>query len=246
VPRRLALVTGSSRGIGAATAERLARDGFDVAVHYHREREGAEATLGRVRAAGARGHVHQADLSRWNEAERLFKEIQSYAAGVDVLVNNAGVYPRKYLHETTAADWESTLATNVGSMFHCGKLAAPHMVEEEWGRIVNLSSVLGTMGSRHGAAYAASKAAVLGLTKSLARELAPSGITVNAVAPGAIETDILRSDTPEVRARRLKEIPAGRVGSPEEVAAVVAFLARDDAGYVNGQTLHVNGAFLLP
>jgi NAD(P)-dependent dehydrogenase (short-subunit alcohol dehydrogenase family) len=120
------------------------------------------------------------------------------------------------------------------------------MVEEEWGRIVNLSSVLGAKGSRHGVAYSSSKAAVLGLTKSLALELAPHGITANAVAPGAIETDILASDSPEARAKRLKEIPAGRVGTPDEVAAVVAFLVRDEASYVNGQTIHVNGAFYTP
>lgn len=244
--RRIALVTGSSRGIGQATAAQLARDGLDVFVHYHEQEAGAEATRRLVEAAGRRAWVFQADLSRWDDAKRLFDEIAREAAGVDVLVNNAGMYPRKYIHDTTPEDWNTTLATNVSSMFYCAKLAAPHMIESEWGRIVNLSSVLGVRGSRHGAAYSSSKAAILGLTKSLALELAPHGITVNAVAPGAIETDILAEDTPETRQRRLREIPAGRVGKPEEVATVVAFLAGDGASYVNGQTIHVNGGFLLP
>jgi 3-oxoacyl-[acyl-carrier protein] reductase len=246
VTQRTALVTGASRGIGAAVASRLARDGLDVVVHYHQAAAGADATRRAVEAAGRRAWVLQADLTQWEEAERLFREISRVAPGVDVLVNNAGVYPRKYLHETTPDDWTRVLAANVGSQFYCAKLAAPHMIEQEWGRIINLSSVLGVMGSRHGAAYASSKAAILGLTKSLARELAPHGITANAVAPGAIETDILRSDTPETRARRLREIPAGQVGQPDDVAAAVAFLARDEAHYINGQTIHVNGAFLLP
>lgn len=215
-------------------------------VHYHEQKAGAEATLKAVHAAGGKGWLVQADLSRSGEAERLFRDVQRHAAGVDVLVNNAGIYPRKYLHETTAADWERVMATNVGSQFHCARLAAPHMVEEEWGRIINLTSVLGTKGSKHGVAYSASKSAIHGLTKSLALELAPHHVTVNAVAPGAIETDILAQDSPEARAKRLKDIPAGRVGTPDEVAAVVAFLARDEAAYVSGQIIHVNGAFLLP
>lgn len=244
--RRAALVTGASRGIGAATAERLASDGFDVFVHYHENAEGAEATTKAVAAFGAQAWTVQADLSSWPQAQGLFREIQKERAGVDVLVNNAGIYPRKYLHETSLEDWRQALDTNLSSMFYCAKLAAPHMIEEAWGRIVNLSSILGVKGSRHGVAYASSKAGILGLTKSLALELAPHGITVNAIAPGAIETEILASDTPEVRAKRLKDIPAGRVGRPEEVAAAIAFLCRDEAGYVSGQTLHVNGAFLTP
>lgn len=243
--RRVALVTGASRGIGAATAARLASDGHDVVVHYHQQEAGAQATLRDVEAAGAKGWIVQADLSKWDEAQRMFREVAHAARGIDVLVNNAGIYPRKFLHDTSAADFADTLATNLGSVFHCTKLAAPHMIEEEWGRIVNLGSVLGTMGSKHGVAYASSKAGILGLTRSLARELAPHHITVNAVAPGAIETDILREDSPEVRARRLKEIPAGRVGAPGEIAAAVAYLVRDDAAYVTGQTLHVNGGFLM-
>lgn len=246
VAKRVALVTGSSRGIGAATAVRLARDGFDVVVHYHQNERGADETRRRVEDANARCLVVRADLSSWPQTQSAFKEIEKEFAGVEVLVNNAGIYPRKYLHETSMEDWSRTLATNVSSMFYCAKLAAPHMIEQEWGRIVNLSSILGTKGSRHGVAYSSSKSAIHGLTKSLALELAPHHITVNAVAPGAIETDILASDAPEVRQRRLREIPLGRVGTPEEVSSVVSFLAGPAASYVTGQILHVNGGFLLP
>lgn len=244
--RRVALVTGASRGIGRACALRLARDGHDLVVHYHQRKDAAEATRRDVEKAGARAWVVQADLSQPAEVKKAWREVQSHVAGVDVLVNNAGEYPRKYLHEITGDEWRHTLDTNFSSMFWLTQLAAPHMIEKEWGRVVNLSSILGLRGSRHGVHYASSKAAVLGLTKSLALELAAHKITVNAVAPGVIDTDITALDTPEQRQKRLKQIPLGRVGRPEEVAAVVGFLAGDAAAYVTGQTLHVNGGLLMP
>lgn len=242
--RRVALVTGASRGIGAATAIALARDGLDVVVHYHEHEAGAQLTAKAVKAQRRRVHVAQADLSRWNEAQRLLASAQEAFGTVDVLVNNAGVYPRKTLDATTIDEWRRTLDTNLSSYFYCAKLAAPGMAGRGWGRIVNVSSILGEKGSKHGAHYSSSKAGILGLTKSLALELAPHGVCVNAVTPGAIETDILRGDTPEVRARRLREIPMGRVGVPEEVADVIAFLCGDGARYVTGQVLGVNGGLL--
>lgn len=244
--RKVALVTGASRGIGQATAVRLAQDGFDLVLHYHQKKEGVEATRKQVEAVGGRSWVVQADLGRSVEAQSLWRQVQEAMAGVHVLVNNAGEYPRKFLHEIGAEEWRRTIDTNLSSMFHLSKLAVPHMIELEWGRIVNLTSILGVRGSRHGVHYATSKAGVIGLTKSLALELAPHKITVNAVAPGAIETDILSSDTPDERQRRLKQIPLGRIGTPQDVAAVVSFLASESAGYVTGQTIHVNGGFLMP
>ena len=242
--RRVALVTGASRGIGQATAQALARLGLDVVVHYHATKTGAETTLRDVHAAGATGWLAKADLSRWSDVQRMFRTIDKQTGGVDVLVNNAGVYPRKRLDQISVDDWHATIDTNLSSYFYCAKLAVPNMVAKRWGRIVNLSSILGQKGSKHGAHYASSKAGILGLTKSLALELAPHRITVNAVAPGAIETDILKEDTPEVRAKRLKDIPLGRVGTPQEIADVVGFLASDAAQYVTGQVLGVNGGLL--
>jgi 3-oxoacyl-[acyl-carrier protein] reductase len=243
---RVALVTGASRGLGAATARRLAADGLDVVVHYHHRADGAEATRKSVEEAGRSAWVEQADLSERSEAERLFAAIGAGPGGVDVLVNNAGVYPRNKLADITFEEFDRTIRTNLYSAWNCAQLATPHMVGRKWGRIVNLSSILGQKGSRHGTHYASSKAGLIGLTKALALELAKHNITANAVAPGAIETDILSQDSAEQRARRRQVIPAGRVGEPWEIADAVAYLVSDSAAYVTGVVLSVNGGLYLP
>ncbi len=241
----MALVTGASRGIGAATAQRLAQDGFDVAVNYLEGKESALRVVNRNEAQGRRSIAVQADVSRIADVRRMVAETVRGLGRLDVLVNNAGVYDRALFDDTTPEDWDRRIAVNLSSCFYAAKAAVPEMRKVGGGRIISVTSQLAYRGTSHGADYVAAKAGIVGLTKALALELAKDGILVNAVAPGSIETDILAGDTPEDRARRLRTIPLGRVGRAEEVAAAIAFLASPDSAYITGQVLHVNGGSLL-
>ncbi len=216
-----------------------------MGVHFHRRRKDAEETAAAVKAVGRRVRTVQADVSRSEEVTRMVSEVVSGLDRLDVLVNNAGVYERASLEDTTPVDWDRRLAVNLSSCFYAARAAVPHLRAAGGGRIISVTSQIAFRGTNHGAEYAASKAGIVGFTKALALELAQYRILVNAVAPGPIETDILAVDTPGDRARRTRGIPMRRVGTPEEVAAAIAFLASPAADYITGQVLHVNGGALM-
>lgn len=240
---KVVLVTGAGRGLGAATAERLAQDGWDVVVNYRETAEGAETVATTVKAFGQRALIAKADVSRWDEVQAMVETTLREMGRLDAIVNNAGVYKRGSVPETEMSEWHEALDVNLTGSWYVVKAALAYLPNDA--RIVNLASILGAMGSKHGAHYAASKGGVIAMTKSLAKELAPRGILVNCIAPGAIETDMIAKDTPEERAKRERQIPLARVGQPMEIAGVVSFLLGPDASYLTGQVLHVNGGLYL-
>jgi len=237
-----ALVTGSSRGIGKAIALELAARGYAVAIHYAGNEAAAQKTTAAAREAGSpRVSVHQADLSQPEAAVNLISEAKATLEGLDVLVNNAGITRDGLLIRMKDADWDEVIATNLSAVFRLTREAVKLMMKARWGRVINLSSIAGLMGNAGQANYAAAKAGLVGFTKSVAKEYAGRGITVNAVAPGFIESDMTDKLPEKVRAEYLAAIPAGRFGKPEEVAKLVAFLASDEAAYINGQTIVIDG-----
>lgn len=242
---RVALVTGSSRGLGRATALRLAAAGFSVAVHYVRGSASAAEVVAQIEAGGGRAQAFGADVADPEACAQLIKEVTAAFGSLDVLVNNAGVTRDTLALRMKTEDWDAVLQTNLASAFHLSKGALRGMLRSGWGRIVNVSSVVGLMGNVGQANYVAAKAGLLGLTKALAREYAGKGVTVNSVAPGFIESDMTEGLAAELRSAYLQQIPVGRFGRPEEVAAAIAFLVSDDAGYINGQTLTIDGGMVM-
>jgi 3-oxoacyl-[acyl-carrier protein] reductase len=241
---KVALVTGGSRGIGRSIAERLAADGAAVAVAA-RGKEAAEEVAAALRDRGAKAHALALDVGDLAAVEKAAGEIAEALGKVSILVNNAGITRDQLLVRMKDEDWDEVMATNLKGTFHCTRVFAKDMMRARWGRIVNISSVIGTLGNAGQANYAASKAGIHGFTRSVARELAPRGVTANAVAPGFIETDMTAALTEEQRTGMLAGIPLGRLGQPGDVAGVVAFLAGEAAGYVTGQVIHVDGGMVM-
>jgi 3-oxoacyl-[acyl-carrier protein] reductase len=243
---RSALVTGGSRGIGRAVCMLLARAGARVAVNYRVESPSAELVVQRIQEAGGEAFCLSADVARRDEAEMMVDETASRFGGIDILVNNAGIWKGSPIDEMSDDDWSEMLEINLTGTFHCIRAAVPSMKAAGFGRIVNVSSTAGQRGEAFHAHYAATKGAVISLTKSLATELAPHGITVNCVAPGWVATDMTSESLagPE-RDGIVSAIPLGRVATPEEIAGAVLFLASDLASFVTGEILNVNGGSVL-
>jgi 3-oxoacyl-[acyl-carrier protein] reductase len=243
--RRIALVTGSGRGIGRAVAFALARRGSAIAINYSRSETAAKETAEQIVSWGGECRIFQADVSKSDEVRGLFQRIKSDLGPVSILVNNAGITRDAILVRMKDEDWREVLSLNLEAAFLCTREAVREMARARWGRVINVSSVVGLIGNPGQANYCASKAGLLGLTKSVAREYGMRGVTANAVAPGWIETDMTASLKPEIREAMLKSVPAARPGLPEDVASVVAFLASDEASYVNGQTIAVDGGMTM-
>lgn len=242
---KVALVTGSSSGIGAAIAQELAVGGAKVALHYRGNAEGVHQTADRIRTAGGACAVYQADVSNTGQAAELVKRVQEELGGLEVLVNNAGTTRDTLLMTMKEEDWDTVIDTNLKSVYAVTRAALRGMVKNRWGRIINISSVVGLTGQAGQSNYAASKAGIIGFTKSLAREVASRNITVNAVAPGFIPTALTDVLSDEQRQAILRGTPMGRMGTPEEVAWAVAFLAAERSGFITGQVLTVDGGLVM-
>lgn len=244
--KRTALVTGSSRGLGRAIAAHLGNAGYNVAVHYARSAEQAEQVAEELRTLGVESAAFGADVSNPELCQQLVKDVQQHFGGLDILVNNAGITRDTLALRMKDSDWQSVIDTNLSSAFYMSRAALRSMMRANFGRIVNISSVVGIRGNVGQANYVAAKAGLIGLTKSLAREYASRGITVNAVAPGFIESDMTDELASDVKEAYLAEIPVGRFGTPADIAAAVQYLVSDAAGYVTGQTLVVDGGMVMP
>ena len=239
-----AIVTGSSRGIGRATAVRLSQEGFFITVNYSQDEEGAEKTVQEVEAHGGKAFAVQADVAEPKQVQVLVEKTISRYDELGVLVNNAGFSHHGTLDKLSHRKWQRSLDVNLSGAFNCAKEAAPYMQDLGWGRIVNISSLRAMTGSDHGSHYASAKAGIIGLTKSLALELAPK-ITVNAISPGYTRTPMTQESLEEKGEQIRSKIPLNRVAEPTEIAGVVSFLTSSDGGYLTGETLNVNGGIYM-
>jgi len=242
---QVAVVTGASRGIGRAIALELARDGARLVVNYNASPLAAEEVVAAIRAAGGEASAFQADVGDAAQAQSLIKHALDSFGDLHILVNNAGITRDTLIMTMKEADWDDVLRTNLKSTFNCSKAAVRHMLRKRYGRIINITSISGQMGNAGQSNYSASKAGQIGFTKALAREVAPRSITVNAVAAGYIDTEIWSGVPEEMQQAALALVPLGRKGQPEEIAAAVAFLASERAGYITGHVLTVDGGMAM-
>lgn len=241
---KIALVTGASRGIGRGIALQLAREGWDVCVNYIQQREAAEAVAAQIRSIGQNAMAYQADVADGEAVNAMVRAAEAQLGPVSLAVNNAGISGQGLFQDTSDEAWDRHMAVNLGGARNVIRAVLPHMLSEKSGCIVNISSIWGLRGASCEVAYACSKAAVIGLTRSLALELAPSGIRVNCVAPGCIDTDMVKVLGDETRSMLIEETPLGRLGTPEDIAHAVAFFASDKASFLTGQVLTADGGFI--
>lgn len=241
---KVAIVTGAAQGIGRAIAEVLARDGADIVV-ADLDPGRSQETVAAITKLGRRAVNVKVNVAEWNDVKNMTEQVLKDWGKIDILVNNAGVTRDGLLVRMKEEDWNLVLQVNLHGTFHCTKAVLQPMTKQRSGRIVNIASIVGAMGNAGQANYAASKAAVIGFTKSVAREYASRMVTVNAVAPGFVDTAMTQGLQQEVRDALLKQIPLGRLGQPGDVAEAVRFLASEEAGYITGQVLHVNGGMLM-
>ncbi|MEG1068897.1 MAG: 3-oxoacyl-ACP reductase FabG [Ruthenibacterium sp.] len=239
------MITGASRGIGAACAQMFAEKGYRVAVCYHTQREKAQAVADDIVKNGGIANIFALNVANGDSVAAAFADVKNVLGAPEILINNAGIAQQKLFTDITEADWDVMMDTNAKGAFLCCKAALPEMIRRKWGRIVNVSSMWGQVGASCEVHYSAAKAAVIGLTKALAKEEAPSGITVNCVAPGVVETDMMATFSADDKAALADETPLLRLGSVEDIAASIVFLASDGAAFITGQVLGVNGGLVI-
>lgn len=241
----VALVTGASRGIGRAIALRLGMMGYDIAVHYHTAEQEAKAVVDQLRAEGCRAAAFECDIADRSQVDEMARRIRDTLGEVSVLVNNAGIAQQKLFTELSEDEWLRMIGVNLDGVFHTCRVFLPDMIRRHHGVIVNVSSMWGQVGGSCEVHYSAAKAGVIGLTKALAKEVAPSGVRVNCVAPGVVQTDMMSGFCEATLDALTDETPLGRLGVPEDVANAVAFLISEDASFITGQVLAINGGMVI-